>query len=104
MGQRTVLVAWHVDHGHFNGVALDNLSVALAVRSLENMIAGNWQVALYLNDRATARQKDALLRIFTGQAGGHPAMLASLVTQFLGAKSVPIDYRAEGKRRSLGRR
>ncbi len=101
MGQCTVLVAWHVDRGQFNDVLLNDLNVALAVRSPGNMIQGNWQAALYLDDRATAGQKDALMQIFTGQAGGHPAMLVSLVTQFLGAKSVPIEYRAEGKQRSL---
>lgn len=101
MGQCTVLVAWHVDRGKFNGVLLNDLNVALAVRSPGNMIQGNWQAALYIDDRATTGQKDALMRIFTGQAGGHPAMLVSLVTQFLGAKSLPIEYQAQGKRRSL---
>lgn len=43
MGECTVLVAWHVDHGQFDGVLLHNLNVALAVRSLGNMIKGNWQ-------------------------------------------------------------
>jgi hypothetical protein len=101
LGQCTVLVAWHVDNGQFNGVALNDLNVALAVHTPGNMIQGDWQAALYLDDRATAGQKDALLRIFTGQAGGHPAMLVSFVTQFLGAKSVPMEYQADGKRRSL---
>lgn len=101
MGQCTVLVAWHVDRGQFDGVLLNDLNVALAVHSPGNMIHGNWQAALYIDDRATTGQKDALMRIFTGQAGGHPAMLVSLVTQFLGAKSMPIEYQAQGKRRSL---
>lgn len=101
MGDCTVLVGWHVDHGQFNGVPLNNLNVALAVRSPGNMIQGNWQAALYVDDRATAEQKNALTQIYTGKAGGHPAMLVSFVTQFLGTKSVPIDYKAEGKRRSL---
>jgi hypothetical protein len=100
-GDCTVLVAWHVNRGKFDGTGLDNLNVALAVHSPGNMIQGNWQAALYLDDRATAEQKDALLQIFGGKAGGHPAMLVSLVTKFLGAKSAPIEYRAEGKRRSL---
>jgi hypothetical protein len=100
-GDCTVLVGWHVDRGQFGAVGLDNLNVALAVRSPGNMIQGNWQAALYVDDRATPEQKDALLQIFSGKAGGHPAMLVSFVTQFLGAKSVPIEYRAEGKRRSL---
>ena len=102
MGDCTVLVAWHVDNGQFNGVPLNNLNVALAVRSPGNMIRGKWQAALYVDERATAEQNHALMQIFTGQAGGHPAWLvSSFVTQFIGAKSVTIDYKADGKRRSL---
>ena len=33
----SVLVAWHIDEGKFNGVGLDNLNVALAVHSPGNM-------------------------------------------------------------------
>ena len=73
----------------------------LAVYSPGHMLQVKWRVALYLDERATQVQRDALTQIYAGQAGGHPAVLASFVGQVLGVKSVPIDYRAEGKRRSL---
>jgi hypothetical protein len=60
-----------------------------------------WQAALYIDTRASASQKDALTRIFGGQAGGVPGALGSLIGEVLGVKSVPIEYTAEGKRRSL---
>lgn len=101
MGDCTVLVGWHIDHGQFDGLALGDLNVAMAVRTPGNMADGNWQAALYLDDRAAPDQHDALARIFTGQVGGHPSILVSLVTNFLGAKTARIEYRADGKRRSL---
>lgn len=100
-GECTVLVAWHVDKGSFDNVALDGLNVALAVHSPGHMVTTKWKAALYFDDKASEAQKNALMQIFTGQAGGHPAVLVSFVGEVLGAKSVGIDYHAEGKRRSL---
>lgn len=100
-GECTALVGWHVDKGSSGDVSLDGLNVALAVHSPGTMVTSKWKVAMYLDDRASAEQKDALMQIFTGQAGGHPAVLVSFVGEVLGVSSAAIDYRAEGKRRSM---
>lgn len=96
-----VLVAWHIDKGKFDDVPLDGLNVALAVRSPGHMAQVKWDAALYLDQRASAKQKDALTKVFGGQAGGHSAVLASHVGKILGVASVPMKFAAEGKRRSL---
>ncbi len=96
-----LVVAWHIDKGSFEKVALDGLNVAFAVRSPGHMAQVKWNVAVYLDERADAAQKDALTKIFAGQAGGHPARLASHVGNILGVASVPISYVAAGKQRSL---
>ncbi len=57
-----------------------------------------WKVALYVDERANQSQQDALTQIISGQAGGH---LAALACEVLGVKAAPIEYRSEGKRRSL---
>jgi hypothetical protein len=100
-GECKALVAWHVEEGKDGAVALDGLNVAIAVHAPGHMLETKWQVALYLDERASAAQKDALTRIFAGQAGGHPAVLASFVGDVLGVASVGIDYRAVGRKRSL---
>jgi hypothetical protein len=100
-GECTVLIAWHVDQGKDGDVALDGLNVAMAVHCPGHMLHTKWRAALYLDERADQAQKDALTRIFAGQAGGHPALMASFVGDVLGAATTAIDYRAEGKRRSL---
>ncbi len=100
-GDCTVLIAWHIEQGRYGKVVLDGLNVAFAVHAPGHMMQTKWKVAAYLDSRASDAQKDALTQIFTGQAGGHPAAIAALVGQVVGAKSVPIEYRAEGKRRSL---
>ncbi|HUJ85732.1 MAG TPA: DUF1326 domain-containing protein [Burkholderiales bacterium] len=100
-GECGVLVAWHIDKGNFEGVPLEGLNVALAVRSPGHMAQVKWDAALYLDERANAKQKDALAKIFGGQAGGHPARLASHVGKILGLASVPMKFSASGKQRSL---
>lgn len=97
----TVLVGWHIDKGSFGDVALDGLNVALAVHAPGHMAQVKWKVALYLDERASQTQSDALTQIFSGQAGGHFAVVGSFVGEVLGIKHVAIDYRVEGKRRSL---
>jgi len=100
-GDCTVLVGWHIDRGSYDGASLDGLNVALAVHTPGNMAKTKWKAALYLDQRASEKQRDALTRIFSGQEGGHPAVLASFIGEVLGAKSVDIEYRAEGKRYSM---
>jgi len=100
-GECRALVAWHVDQGQDGEVDLTGLNVAMAIHSPGHMMQTKWRAALYLDARANDAQKQALTRIFAGQAGGHPATLASFVGDVLGVASVGIDYRAQGKKRSL---
>lgn len=100
-GECTLLVAWHIDRGTFEGTRLDGLNVALAVHSPGHMVEVPWRVALYLDDRASPTQREALIQIFAGQAGGHPARLAGHIGEVLGVTDAPIEYRAEGRRRAL---
>jgi hypothetical protein len=95
------IVAWHVKQGRFGDVALDGLNVALLVDAPGNMVENKWKVAAYIDEKASDAQKDALLTIFSGQAGGHPAVLASFVGEMLGIKSVPIQYEGNGKNTTL---
>lgn len=100
-GECTALLGWHVGKGHFGDVRLDDLNVAAALHSPGNMAESKWRLALYLDDRANEQQKQALITIFSGQVGGHPAVLADHVGEMLGVRSVPVEYLSEGKRHSL---
>lgn len=97
----TALVGWHIEEGYFEDVSLDGLNVALAVVSPGNMSKVKWDAAIYFDDRAEGAQKEALTRIFTGQEGGHLAVLVSQVGNVLGIKTAPINYTENGKQRRL---
>ena len=100
-GDCKLLVAWHIETGHLADQSLDNLNVALACYALGNMKEGNWQAALYIDERANDAQVDAITQIFSGQQGGHLAILMSFVSEVLGIKRVKIDYQEDGKKRRM---
>lgn len=100
-GDCTLLVAWHIEKGQFGALKLDGFNAALAAHSPGHMLKTKWEVALYTDRRADPGQTAALQKIFGGQVGGAPAALAPLIGKVLGARSVEIDYKAEGKKRSL---
>lgn len=100
-GECKVLVGWHINEGRFGNVALDGLNVVMAAHSPGHMMEVKWKGALYFDERATSEQNDSLTQIFSGQAGGHFETLISFVGEVLGVASVPIDYQANGKQRSM---
>jgi hypothetical protein len=100
-GDCTAVVGWHIENGNYGDVDLGGLNVAMAVYSPGTMCETQWKAALYLDARADDAQKNSLIQIFSGQAGGHPARLGSHVGEVLGVVSADIDYEQDGKRRSL---
>jgi hypothetical protein len=100
-GECKLLVAWHIEDGHMENTNLDGLNVALACYAPENMINGGWSVALYIDERADDAQNEALMRIFTGQVGGHLSVLLGFVGEVWGIRRVAINYQEEGNIRHL---
>jgi len=94
----TAIVAWHINRGAFNGTPLDDLNVVVALHTPGNMADGDWKAALYVDNRASAAQHAALRTIFGGEAGGHPATLAKLISDVRGVESVPLTFETDGKR------
>lgn len=100
-GDCKALIGWHIDQGTFSDTTLDGLNAALFAYAPGHMLQTKWKVALYVDERADTQQMDALTKIFSGAAGGHLSALTPLIGEVLGVKSAAIDYRLEGKQRSL---
>ncbi|HTT79059.1 MAG TPA: DUF1326 domain-containing protein [Stellaceae bacterium] len=96
-----VALVFHIDHGSYDGLALDGLNVALVAHAPGPMADGNWSVAAYLDERADDRQTAALGAIFPGAEGGPMAAFAPLISQHIGVKKLPIHYAVQGKNRSV---
>jgi hypothetical protein len=65
------------------------------------MSTAQWSVGLIVDERASDLQREALTKIFSGQAGGPMAVLAPLITNFLGVEARPIRFEKTGLRRSF---
>ena len=95
-GSCTFALAFHVDQGRYDRVALDGLNFVIVARTPEAMANGNWSVGLITDERAAPEQQQALVTIASGQAGGPMAALGPLIGTFLGAEARPIDFKHNG--------
>ena len=100
-GACELALAFHVDSGRYGDVNIDGLNAVVMVRTPGVMAEGNWAVAVYLDERASEGQHDALQSIFTGANGGPIAAVAPLISNVLGVKSAAITFRKDGLRRSV---
>ena len=96
-----VPLAMHISEGQCDGVRLDGLNAVLVVDSPAVMGEGGWRVAVYLDERADERQREALGAVLSGAQGGPPEMLAGLVGEQLGVKFVPISFTSDGDRKRV---
>src|SRR5207248_6525041 len=60
-GECESLVGYHYDRGKIDGVDVTGLTLALACHIPGNVLAGNWKVVAYVDDKATPQQKQAHL-------------------------------------------
>ncbi|WP_158385090.1 DUF1326 domain-containing protein [Candidatus Nitrososphaera evergladensis] len=101
-GECDVTVAWHIQKGNFGNTRLDGLNVVAVFHAPGNMFTGpKWKAALYLDERANKDQADALVKIYSGQAGGFFGVAAGFIGDMAGVRSVPIKFEADGRKRSL---
>jgi len=64
-------LSWWIKQGHAGALDLGGLKVVMVGR-WEKTAGDPWHVILYVDERATPPQKDALAAVFLGRAGGHP--------------------------------
>jgi hypothetical protein len=91
-GTCDTIVAYRFDKGTIDGVDVTGTTIAIVAHLPGNILKGNWRVVVYLDDKATAQQQDALLKVYTGQAGGPIADIAKLVGEVVAVKRVPITF------------
>lgn len=94
-------LAWHVESGAIEGVDVGGLTVALSVHIPGNvLVPASWKAAVFVDERASDAQQEALLKVFTGQLGGAIADLAGLIGEVVSVERVPIRFEVtDGKGR-----
>ena len=89
------IVGYHVDRGTVDGVDVSGRSFVLLAHIPGNVLKGNWRAVVYVDDKASSQQKEALLNAFTGKLGGPLADQAQLIGEVVAVESAPIDFRVE---------
>jgi hypothetical protein len=85
-------VAWYIDQGTVQGVDVSDRAVAVVVHIPGNILAGNWKAVVYVDDRCTEEQHQAILNVFTGQLGGAIADLAALIGEVVAVERAPFTF------------
>jgi len=100
-GTCDTIVAWRVDKGTVDGVDVGGLTIAAVAHVPGNILLGNWTAAIFVDDRASKAQEEALLKVYTGKAGGPVADLAKLIGTVVSVERAPIRFDVQGGQGTL---
>lgn len=94
--------AWRISRGQYGDVKLDGLGLAFAAHWPKAIHEGNGTACLFFDERANAPQRDALLQIASGQAGGMPfEIIVTTFSKILEPRYVPIQFQFNGRNSSV---
>jgi hypothetical protein len=97
----TGIVAWYVEQGQIEGVDVSGLTTVSASYHGGNRRHARARVALFVDDRASDKQKDALEAAFTGTLGGPLGELAELTDEVADVERTKITLTSDGRRTKL---
>lgn len=97
-GTCDAIIAYHIERGSIDHLDVSGRTFAILNHIPGNVLAGNWKVAIFVDDGASDQQMDALVSVWSGKLGGPVADLAGLVGEVVAVERVPITYEiTEGK-------
>ena len=91
------LFAWHIDKGTVNGTDVSGRTFGFVAHIPGNVLAGNWQIVVFLDEGASEEQQQALLDVWTGKLGGPVADLGAAHRRPRHGR-VPVTYYSRGGR------
>ena len=102
-GYCEALVAYHIKKGRFGRTRLDGLDVIYAAAWPHAIHRGGGALRLYISEGASAEQRDALLRIFSGKAKGNGPfeLFSGTMSTFDDPVFAPIEVMIDGRRSSF---
>jgi len=94
--------AWRIKTGKFGDVKLDGLGVGFVAHWPKALHEGNGTCQLFFDERATPQQRDALLQICSGQAGGLPfEIIVTTFSKVLEPRFVKFNFNFQGRNSSV---
>ena len=100
-GTCDTIVAWHFDKGKIDGVDVSGQTIALIAHVPGNILQGNWKAAVYVSDKSSPEQEEAILKVYTGKLGGPVGDLVKLVGEVVSVERAPITFTVQGGKGTL---
>src|SRR5690242_7740771 len=91
-----VVLVFNVKTGDVDGTDVGGLTVAAVADTPKVMTDGNWRLGVFLDDKASDEQAEALGGVFSGALGGPMEALGPLVAENLGVERAAIDVHEDG--------
>ncbi len=88
-------LSWHFDKGEIDGVDVSGLTIAILCHIPGNILKGNWRAVIFVDEKASSQQEEAILNAYTGKLGGPIAEIASLIGEVVAVERVPITFEVE---------
>jgi hypothetical protein len=95
------VLSWQIDKGTVNGVDVSGHNLTILTHIPGNILKGNWRVVVYVDDKTTPQQQEALLGVWTGKLGGPVADLAQLVGEVAAVERAPMNFQVQGGKGTL---
>jgi len=95
-GTCDTIISWRFDSGKIDGVDVAGTTIAAVAHVPGNILEGNWRVAIYIDDKTTPAQQEAILKVYSGKLGGPVADLVKLIGEVVSVERVPIAFTVEG--------
>ena len=94
-------LAWHIDSGQINGVDVAGRTIIALCHIPGNILKGNWKAVMYVDDKSTPQQQEAMLNVWSGKLGGPIADMAKLIGEILAVERVPVKFEVQGVKGTL---
>jgi hypothetical protein len=92
LGDCRAFLSYNIESGRVQGVDVSGLSLVVVSHIPGNVLAGDWEVVVFVDDRATPEQHEALVAAFSGKLEGPLADLWQLIGTVRAVESAPISH------------
>lgn len=101
-GKCEFIVGYEVKDGNFGNVSLKGVRAVVAAKYPKAIHEGHGHVVLFIDEKATPEQVNALATILSGKMGGMPwEALAGTIEHFEGPVRKPVEFRVSGESSQL---
>jgi len=92
--------AWRINRGRYGNVSLDGLGFGFVARTPGPMHLGNGTATFLIDEKASDEQRQALVQIATGQAGGMPFEVFPPLFPKIDIQYLPFEFSINGEESS----